>query len=57
MLGFEDDGQEITFEISWSKKVILLKHGDRTHRQKELHQDHEEWPIIDFQAGKGLGRA
>ena len=41
----------------WCKKVVLLKHGDRTRGQKELHWGHEEWPIIYFQVGRGLGIA
>ena len=37
MVGFRT-GQERTFEdIFGAKKVILLKHGDRTHGQEELH--------------------
>ena len=41
----------------WCKKVILLKHRDRTHGQKELYWGHEEWPITYFQVGKGLGNS
>ena len=41
----------------WCKKVVLLKHRDRTHGQKELHQSHEEWLIIYFQVERGLGKA
>jgi len=37
------------------KKVVLLKHRDRTHGQKELHWGHEEWPIIYFQVARGFG--
>ena len=39
----------------WCKKVVLLKHGDGTCEQKELHWGHEEWPIIFFQVGRGFG--
>ena len=39
----------------WCKKVVLLKHGDRTGGQKEVHWGREEWPIIDFQVGRELG--
>ena len=40
----------------WYKKVVLLKHRDSTHGQKEMHQGNEEWPIIYLQVGRGLGR-
>ena len=39
----------------WCKKVVLLKSRDRTLGQTELRLDHEEWPIIYFQVGRGLG--
>ena len=32
----------------WCKKVILLKHGDRTRGQKELHWGCEEWLVIYY---------
>jgi len=28
--------------------VVLLKHGDRTQGQNDLHWGQEEWPIIYF---------
>ena len=37
----------------WCKKVILLKHGDRTHGQEELPQDHEERLVIYYGVGGG----
>ena len=36
-MGFRADGQERILEDVFGAKVILLKHGDRTHGQKELH--------------------
>ena len=36
----------------WGKKVILLKHRDRTRGQKDLHWGDEEGPIIDCQVGE-----
>ena len=39
------------------KKVVFLKHGDGTCGQKELHWGAEEWPVINFQVGRGLGTA
>ena len=39
----------------WCKNVVLLKHGERTPGQKELHWSREEWPTIYFQVGRGLG--
>ena len=41
----------------WCKKVVFLKHGDRTCGQKELHWGLEECPIIYFPVGRGLGIA
>ena len=38
----------------WYKKVVLLKHRDRTREQKELHWGHEERHIMHFQVGRGL---
>ena len=58
VLGFGADGHKRILETSLvQKKVVLLKHGDRTCGQKELHQGHEEWPIIYFQFSRGLGMA
>ena len=39
------------------KKVVLLKHGVRTHGQNELYWGGEAWPMIYFQVGRGLGTA
>ena len=33
------------------KKVILLKDHDRTHRQEELPQDHEERLVLYYGVG------
>jgi len=57
MLGFEAFGQERILEMSLVQKVVLLKPGDRTRGQKELYWGPEEWPIIYFQGGRGLGIA
>ena len=38
----------------WCQKSVFIKHGDKTHRQKELHWGLGEWPIIYFQVGRGL---
>ena len=40
-------------KMSLMQKVILLKHGDRTCGQKELHWDCEEWLLIYYGAGGG----
>lgn len=38
----------------WCKRVVLLKHGDRTYRQKELLPlGCEEWLIIFVGVGGG----
>ena len=37
-------------------KVVLVKHRDRTYGQKELCWGREEWSILYFQVGRGLGR-
>ena len=37
MLEFGADGQERILETSEVQNLVLLKHGDRTHGQKELH--------------------
>ena len=52
MLGYKADGQERILEMSWYKKVVLLKHRDKTYGQKELCHSHEEWPIVYLQAGR-----
>ena len=39
-----------------AKKVILLKHENRTCRQKELHYKCEEWLIIKSFSSYGRGR-
>ena len=57
MLGLEGNGQERILETSLVQKGGFIKAQGRTRGQKELHWGHEEWPITDFQGGKGLGRA
>ena len=57
MLGFGANSQKRIPETSLVQKVVLLKHRDKIHGQKELPWGLEEWPIIDFQVGRGLGRA
>ena len=42
VLGFRAEGQERIPETFWCKKVVLLKHGDWTGGQKELHSGCEE---------------
>jgi len=38
----------------WGKMVVLLKHGDRNHAQKELlHRGCEGWLIIYLGVGGG----
>ena len=46
MVGFVGSGADGQERHLWCKKVILLKHGDRTHGQEELPWDWEEWLII-----------
>ena len=58
MVGFGTNGQErILEDVFVAKKVILLKHRDRTHGQKELPWGCEEWLIIYLQVGRGLRKA
>ena len=56
MAGFGGDSQErILEDVFGAKNVILLKHGDSTRGQKELHWGCEEWLSIYLQVGMGLG--
>ena len=49
MLGFKANGQERILETSLMHKVVLLKHGVRTHGQKELY-----WSLLyTFKRGGG----
>ena len=48
MSGFGDDTKEEFLRRLPCKKVVLLKHGVRTQKQKELPWGHEEWHIVDF---------
>ena len=43
--------------MSLVQKGGLIKAQGQDLGQKELHPGHEEWPIIYFQVGRGLGRA
>ena len=36
----------------WCKNVILLKHRDRPHGQKEPPWGHEEWLLRYYEVGK-----
>ena len=55
---FRADNQERILEVSLVQNGGLLKHGYRTHGQKELLPwGCEEWPIIYPQVGRGLGIA
>ena len=40
----------------WFKNVVLLKHGDGTHGQEELHWGCEETLIIYLGVGRGKGK-
>ena len=57
ILGFEANGPERILEMSLVQKGGFIKARGWTGGQKELHQGHEEWPIIYFQGGRGLGIA
>lgn len=54
-LGFEAYGQERILEGSLVQKCDFIKAWDRTPGQKELPWGHEEWRILYFQVGRGLG--
>lgn len=54
VLGFGANDEELLRSLS-CKKVVLLKHGDRTQGQKEVFWGCEEWQIIYFEVGSGLG--
>lgn len=56
MLGFEAGSQEEFLSCLRCQKVLLLKSGDRIRGPKELQWGREEWPIIYFPVGRGLGR-
>ena len=48
------DDQERILETSLVQNGGLLKHGDRTHRQKELlHWGREGWQVIYYGVGGG----
>ena len=53
VVGSGDDGQERILRGLWCKKMFLLKHGDRTHGQEELHWGCAEWLIIYLGVGGG----
>ena len=57
MLGFEADSQERILETSLVQKGDCIKARGQDMWQKEQHWGHEEWPIIYFQVGRGLGIA
>ena len=57
LVGSGADGQErILEDFFGAKKVILLKHGDRTHGQEELHSGPDGYLIIYPLVGRGSGR-
>ena len=46
MIRFEPDGQKRILERDLAqKKVVLLKHRDRTYEQKELHRGCEKLQV------------
>lgn len=54
---WEQSVKKNSWVIFGAKSVVLLKNGDRAHRQKEMPWGQEEWLIIYFQVRRQLGIA
>lgn len=57
MLGFKADGQERILETSSLQKGGFMKAQGQGPWQKELQWAHDEWLLLYFEAGRGLGTA